>query len=461
MKEYDIVIIGAGSGGLVAATTAKRKGLKTALIEKNKIGGECTHYGCVPSKALLNSAKMFEATKRLSEKYGINGINISGNLDFGKVMEHVDSIVQGVYAGETPDIFEKQGIDVFIEKDGARFLDSNKMQIGDEIITFRYAVICSGSSPKTIDIPGSDEVDFLHNENVWAIRELPESIVFIGGGVISAEMGQALANFGSKVYIFDHNDEILKVLDDDAREIIKSSFIKSGIALITSADLKSFIKAGTRTTVTFQQNGKPKEISADKIFLAMGRNPNIAGMDLEKAGIAYTEKGITTNEFLQTSNSAIYACGDVTTPAKFTHTASHQANIVIKNILEGNTKKNDLSILPWAIFTDPEIAHVGFSEEQARQKFGNYIQVFKVEATIDRFVTDGNTTGFLKVIFNEDNLVIGADAIGAHAGEWIQLITLAIKNSISAETMADTIFSYPTYSEIVKKAFTRFLRAKD
>lgn len=462
MKSYDLVVIGAGSGGLVAATTANRHGLKTALLEKNKIGGECTHYGCVPSKALLNSAKMFEATKNLSKKYGIEGIRISGKIDFAKVMEHVDKTVQGIYANETPEIFQKQGIDVYVHKSGAKFIDGNTIQIGEEKFKFKYAVICTGSSPKKLDIQGSNEMEFLHNENFWTIRQLPESVVFIGGGVISAEMGQALARFGSKISILDRNEKILKIADDEVGIFIKGVFEKEGINLLTSATLKELKKSGSKTIIHYEQNGGQKEIETDKIFLASGRQPNIFGMDLEKAGIEYTEvKGISTNKFLQTTSPHIYACGDVTTPTKFTHTASHQANIVIKNILEDNVKENDLSVLPWAIFTEPEIAHVGLSEKEARAKFGNSISAFRVDANTDRFITDSNAIGFLKVIFNEHNFVIGADAIGAHSGEWIQLLTIAIKNKIPAETFADTIFAYPTYSEIVKKAFTRFLRTKE
>lgn len=461
MKKYDIVIIGAGAGGLVAATTANRKGLKVALLEKNKIGGECTHYGCIPSKALLHSAKMYEATKHLHENYGLNGLQVSGKLNFASVMEHVDTIVRGVYKKESPEIFEKRGIDVYINDIGAKFISKSSVKIGDDILDFKYAVICTGSSPQKINVPGSEEIDFLHNENFWEIRKLPESIIFIGGGVVSAELGQALSRFGSKVSILDRNPRILKPVDDDAAEIIINIFKKENIEIISSAALNYFRKENEKVVAGFIENGEKKEISAEKIFLATGRQPNVTGLDLEKAEIEFSEKGIVTNAFLQTSTPTIYACGDITASLKFTHTASYQANIIVENILNGNKKENDLSIFPWAIFTEPEIAHVGLSEKQARGKFGDNISIFKVDANIDRFITDKNTVGFLKVIFNSDNLVIGADAIGAHAGEWIQFLTVAIKNKIPAKNFADTIFVYPTYSEIVKKAFTRFLRSKE
>ena len=460
MNDYDVVVIGAGSGGLVAATTAKRRGLTVALLEKNKIGGECTHSGCIPSKALLHSAKMMEATKHLKDDYGLKGLEITGTANFSAVMEHVDSIVQGVYKSETPQVFEQQGIDVFVNKTGVKFNDAHTLQIGSEILKFKNAVICTGSSPKQLIISGSEELSFLDNENFWALRKLPESIIFIGGGIISAELGQALTRFGSKVTIIDRNPAILKPVDDDAREIILDIFKKEGIQIIYDAVLKKVSNGITEKTITYLRNNDEYEISAESIFLATGRQPNVAGLDLEKAGISYSENGIETNSFLQTSVPHIYCCGDVTSSQKFTHTASYQAGVVIENILNRNKKTNDTSVLPWVIFTEPEIAHVGLSEKEAKEKFDDKVVVFKVDANMDRFITDKSTTGFLKVIFNEENIVIGADAIGAHAGEWIQLLTIAIKNKIPAESFADTIFAYPTYSEIVKKAFTRYLRSK-
>ena len=417
MINYDVVVIGAGSGGLVAATSAKRKGLKVALLEKNKIGGECTHSGCIPSKALLHSAKMYEATKHLKEDYGLEGLEITGKANFSAVMEHVDSIVQGIYMNETPEVFEQQGIDVFVNETGAKFIDAHTLQIGSDVLQFNYAVICTGSSPRKLTIDGSEEMAFLDNENFWNSRKLPESIIFIGGGIISAEMGQALARFGSRVTILDRNPAILKPVDDDAREIIVDIFKKEGIRIIYDAELKKVSNGTTEKTITYLQNNEEYEISAESIFLATGRQPNVAGLDVEKAGITYSENGIPTNSFLQTSVPHIYCCGDVTFPQKFTHTASYQAGVVIDNILNDNKTINDLSILPWVIFTEPEIAHVGLSEKEAKEKFDDKVVVFKVDANMDRFITDKSTTGFLKVIFDEKNLVIGADAIGAHAGE--------------------------------------------
>lgn len=455
MLSYDLVVIGAGSGGLVAATSGHRKGLKTALIEKNKIGGECTHYGCVPSKALIHAASHFHHLKHLSEY----GIEVGGaKADFGQVMEKVDEIVQGIYQHETPEVFEKMGIDVYVDQSGASFLDPHTIQIGDTMLQAKHVVISTGSSPYVAPFPGIDQVKILHNENFWELREHPGKVVFIGGGVISVELGQALARLGCEVCIMERNSRVLKVTDPEIGNYITEVLEKEGIQLITDVNIQRF--SGSNT-LEYEHGGELHTLRADHFFLATGRRPNIYGLNLEAAGVAYSNRGIETNEFLQTTADHIYACGDVTTPLKFTHTASHQANICIANILDPQSTSNDLSVFPWAIFSEPQIGHVGLTEKEAIEQYGaSEIQTFTVKASIDRFITDQKTGGMLKVIFNAKDLVLGAEAVGAHAGEWIQFLTLAIKNKIPAAQMADTIFSYPTYAEIVKKVFSRYLRTK-
>ena len=455
---FDIAVIGAGSAGLVVATSANRLGLKTILIEKNKIGGECTHYGCVPSKALIHTAKTYKSFQQ-AETLGLPSVTTQP-LDFAAVMQGVDEVVQGIYQHETPDVFEKQGITVLVDPLGARFLDATRLQVGSKIIQAKFIVICTGSSPRQLQIPGSEKVPFLHNENFWELRKMPTSLCFIGGGVIAAELGQAMHRLGSKITIVDLSNRILQVVDSEIADFLIRDFEKDGIEMVTNVKPKRFDLEAGEPILVVETGGLEQKIKASHYFSAIGRTPHVWGMDLEKAGVVFDDKGIKTNEYLQSSAPNIYACGDVTAAQKFTHTASHQANVVLHNILHQNNKKDDLSLLPWAIFTDPEIAHIGLSEQDAQLKFGDGIQVFRVNASIDRYLTDRNAVGLLKVIFDDKDQVVGADAIGQHAGEWIQLITLAIKNKISAQDMADTIFAYPTYSEIVKKAFTRFLRTK-
>ena len=455
MKKYDLIVIGAGSAGLVAATTAHRAGLKTALIEKRKIGGECTHSGCVPSKAILNLAKSYSAVNHINE-IGFATVKKS-KVKFEKVMEHVHSIIDGIYEHETPDIFQKMGIDTIVDTAGAVFIDANTIKIGRKKLAFKNCIICTGSSPRIIPFKGSEDTTFLTNDNFWEIKKQPKSIVFIGGGVISVELGSALAQMGTKVTILEVAPRILGAVDEEVATYMTKVLEDQGIKIITNVNILSFNKE----KVSLEVEGKKKTIKADAYFQAVGRVPNVSSLGLEEVGIKYDRKGLTTNRYLQTNLKHIYACGDCTTPFKFTHTASHQANICVHNVLNKKKKINDLTVLPWAVFTNPEIGHVGLTEQEAKDKFGaENIAVFKVNASIDRYITDQKTGGFLKVIFNKKDRVIGADAVGTHAGEWIQLLTIAIKNNIPAAKMADTIFPYPTYGEIVKKAFTRYLRTK-
>ena len=459
MTKYDLCVIGAGSGGLVAATTGNRLGLKTILLEKHKIGGECTHSGCVPSKAIIQSAKQYYAMQHAG-RYGLPSFNGEADFDFAAVMEHVDAVIQSIYQHETPDVFRNMGIDVIVDPAGAEFLSPTQIRIGNVTFEAAHTIICTGSSPEKADPEGHQAVDLLNNENFWDLRRQPQSITFIGGGIISAELGQTMRRFGSEVHIVERNRRILKTVDDDVAQAMIAIFEAEGIRLYPQSQVATCHKTDRGAVALSLATPKgPVELETEALFVAAGRVPNIAGLHLENAGVAYDEQGVIVNDYLQTSAPHIYACGDVASAAKFTHVASHQATICVHNILHGNTRENDLSVLPWAIFTDPEITHVGLGEQEARAQ-GIDIEVLTVHATLDRFVTDGKTTGFVKIILDEDDRILGADAIGARSGEWIHLIALALRTEMSIRAFADTILAYPTFSEIVKKAFVRYLRTK-
>jgi len=285
--------------------------------------------------------------------------------------------------------------------------------------------------------------------------------VFLGGGVISVELGQSLARFGSSVTIIDRNPRILKAADEAVSVLATETLQKEGIQILTNAEVAMCrqVESG-KINLSIVQNGQPKEMTAEHIFVALGRVPNTNGLGLEKANVTYSGKGIEVNDFLQTSTPNIYACGDVASPAKFTHMASYQAEICVENILNGNHVENDYSIVPWAIFMEPEIGHVGLSEAEARRKFGEVFVSQVNTNSVDRFITESETVGFLKIVMDKNDVILGADAIGVHAGEWIQFLTLAIKQKLTLQSLAETIFVYPTFSEIVKKAATRYLRTK-
>jgi pyruvate/2-oxoglutarate dehydrogenase complex dihydrolipoamide dehydrogenase (E3) component len=460
MKQYAIAVIGGGSGGLVAALTAKRRGARVALLEKNKVGGECTHSGCIPSKTLISSARLYHALRQTAA-HGLPSAELETNLDFARVMEHVDSVVQIVYRNEQPEHFRDLGIDVYLHPSGAQFTSSNEIHIGSDTVRADYSVIATGSSPRMISHEGSESLQALTNENFWELRKQPRSIAFLGGGVISVELGQSLARFGTHVTIVERNSRILHRIDEEVGELAADSLRREGVQILTDSEVVSCQQLGPdHIKINIVQNGVHQELFAESIFAALGRTPNCGGMRLERAGVQYTRSGIVTNEFLQTTAPNIYACGDVTTPAKFTHVASYQADICVENILQGNHRVNDLSAVPWAIFMEPEIGHIGLTEMQARRKHGKVNVSCVNTASVDRFITESETAGFLKLVLDENDVILGADAIGAHAGEWVQFFTLAMKSKMSIQTIADTIFTYPIFSEIVKKAVTRYLRNK-
>ena len=460
MSKYDIAVIGAGSGGLVVALEGSRRGARVALLENRKVGGECTHYGCVPSKALLATSRVYQGMKE-APRLGLPQTAPAADFDFCKVMEHVASVVDGVYLGEQPKRLRSERLDVIVHPSGARFQDATHIAIGDDVLEADHVVIATGSSPRMPVVDDPDPRHFLNNENFWALRELPRSIVFLGGGVISVELGQALSRFGSQVTIIQRGPRILKAADQEVGALATELLTREGIRVFTDTEVVACDHLDADTIgVTVDQGGVRKVIETEAVFAAMGRLANTAGVDLEKAGVEYTGRGIVTNEYLQTSAPSIYACGDVTSAAKFTHVASHQARICLDNILEGKQRVNDLSIVPWAIFSEPEIAHVGLSEAEAHEK-GLDVDVFRVGTdSVDRFICESKTTGFVKVVFDADERIVGADAIGAHAGEWIQFFTLAMKTGIEASRLGEMIFIYPTFSEIIQKSVTRFLRSK-
>lgn len=457
MSNYDIVILGAGGGGITAAFEAQRHGAKVALLEKHKIGGECTHSGCVPSKALIDVAKHYHALQT-GHLHGLAKTTPGAPFDFAAAMEHVKSIIDGIYAHEQPKRFNDLGIDTFISDTGASFIDKNTVSIGGKQVRGDNIIISTGSGPRLLPTEGDKPVEFLTNENFWGLREQPQSVAFLGGGVISAELGQALARFGTQVTIIDRQPRILSAVDDEVAGYLIERFTDMGIEMVTNANARvCSTDADGKVCLQIETNGQTSKRQVDKLFVAIGRVPHLDGLNLENAGVEYTRHGVTVNDTMQTSADNIYAVGDVASRAKFSHVANYQAEIVVRNILGNSNRTIDINPLPWAIFTDPEVGHVGLTEAQAKEKHQG-VQTFKVDAATDRFITDSKTGGFLKIVMDADNRIVGATGVGAHAGEWVQFFTLAIKQNLRAEDIADTIFAYPTYAEIAKKACSRFLR---
>jgi pyruvate/2-oxoglutarate dehydrogenase complex dihydrolipoamide dehydrogenase (E3) component len=459
MRPYDVAVVGSGAAGLTAALTARRRGARVAMMEHRKIGGECTHFGCVPSKSLLAISKLAEAM-RTAPRYGLKGFDPSARLDFATVMNHVAEIVEEIYLHEQPQQFEDLDIDVFIDPGGARFLDPHRLQIGDVVIESEYVVLSTGSSPKRVPDIADRPLVFLDNENFWELREAPRSIAFLGGGVVSVELGQALARLGVPVTILQRGPRIIGATDPDIGAVISDTLQVDGVRIFTNAEVLACEALGDGSiAVHVMQNHSPKQLSVGAVFAAMGRLPNVDGLDLAVAGIEYSTSGVVTDAYLRTTQPHVYAAGDILGGAQFTHVAGYQGELVIDNIL-GRRRKNDLSLLPWAIFTDPEIGHVGLNETAARARHGE-INVLRFDAGADRFQAESRTDGFLKVILDANDTILGAEGVGIHAGEWVQFISMAMQNDLSIRDIARTMFVYPTFAEIAKKPITRYLRAKE
>lgn len=455
MKEYDVCVIGAGSAGLVAATTANRLGAKTSLVESNIIGGECLNSGCIPSKTFLYSANLFYNSRKAGELGLPTGIGVKPDL--GKIMEHVRKLINSMAQSENEETFQKMGIDVYPGR--SYFVSKNILSVNGKEISSKYFIICTGSSPIIPHIETLQNVPYLTNENFWDQDELPLRTLIMGAGPIGIELGQALSRLGAEVYIAMRSDAILKKEDDEIALSMKKILMDEGLKFLNNIRIKQFEKDGSRIIVRYDKNGAAVELAVDTVLVAIGRKPNIAGLKLENAGIEYKKEGIIVSDELKTTAENIYACGDVIGKYLFTHAASYYAEIAVNNILK--TKKITISqiVMPWVTFTDPEIAHIGMTEKESREKFTD-INLLHVDATLDRFRTENTTKGFIKIILDKNDTIIGAHALGAHAGEYIQNLTLAMQHNITIQQLSGTIYPYPTFSEIVKKAFSRYLRTK-
>jgi pyruvate/2-oxoglutarate dehydrogenase complex dihydrolipoamide dehydrogenase (E3) component len=446
--DYDIVIIGGGAAGLSAASKAIETGAKAVIVEKDKLGGVCTWSGCIPSKALLKSAKVFSDTLQLSE-FGISpGMANSYNADM--VMSHVRSIIIKMGEHAAPEYYEQGGMNVLFGK--AVFIDGHTVRVNEETVTGRHFLICTGSRPQIPPIEGLREVDYLTNKNLFDLNYLPASIAILGGGPIGVEIGQALLLLGVKVTIIETADRLLPREDRETAVVLEEMLLRNGLKVCTGSKTVRFSKTDGQTEVTIEDRaGNRSGSTVERVLVATGRLPEIEELQLGKAGIQYTSKGIVTDDSMKTSVENIYACGDAVGPYKFTHMAAYQAGIAMENILFGKNTKADYHSVPWCIFTKPELAHFGPTEEEARAQYGNTIQVYRAEyKNNDRAISDLEDAGFAKVICDLQGHILGAHVVGAKADEVIHEYILAKANGITLDRLSKAIHIYPTISRIIK-----------
>lgn len=445
---YDLIVIGGGSGGLTAGAFAGELGRKVALIEREKLGGDCTWTGCIPSKTLLKVAKVAQ-TARTAGKYGIS---VSEPVvDMAAVREHVQKAIHHVYALETPEEVEKRGVEVVTGE--ARFLDAERVQVGERIMRAKKFVIATGGSPAIPPIDGIENVTYFTNRNLFENSRLPDHLLVIGAGPIGMEMAQAYRRLGAQVTVI--GEKVMPRDEPEASALMKQIFAAEGVRMIETS-VTAAAQSGETITLTLKDG---QQVQGDMLLVAAGRVPNVAALDLDKAGVSYGAQGITVNRQLQTNIPHIYAIGDVTTAPKFTHYAGFQGSIVGRNVLLPIFKGDGHeTVLPWVTFTDPEVAHVGMTEAEARKTYGDAVKTFMFSLEEgDRSAAEDDTQGFIKLVYKGRLELIGATIVAARAGEMLLEYQLIIKKKVSLRAMVSLMHAYPTYSDVAKKALAKLL----
>ncbi len=456
--DRNIVVIGAGSGGLVAAYIAAAVKARVTLIEKHKMGGDCLNTGCVPSKALIRSAK-FAAQLKRGEEFGFSGVQ--GEVDFAKVMERVQNVIADIEPHDSVERYTKLGVEVI--QGEARIVDPYTVEVNGQRYTTRNIIVAAGARPFVPPIPGLQEAGYLTSDNVWEIRERPERLVVLGGGPIGSELTQSFARLGSKVTQVEMAPRIMGREDPEIADAVKAKFIAEGIDVRVNTKAKEVRVEGGEKVLIAEHEGEDVRIPFDRILVAVGRAANVTGYGLEELGVTLTgRKTIEVNEFLQTNFPNIYAVGDVAGPYQFTHTAAHMAWYASVNSLFGRFKKFrvDYSVIPWATFTDPEVARVGLNEMEAKEKGIQYeVTTFGID-DLDRAIADGEAHGVVKVLtVPGKDKILGVTIMGDHAGDLIAEYVAAMKHKIGLNKILGTIHIYPTLAEANKYAAGEWKRA--
>jgi len=446
MAKYDMAIIGGGSGGLTAARVATALGANVLLVDKERLGGDCLNYGCVPSKSLIHVARIVQKARE-SASLGIMTANLSVNM--ASVSEYVQRVIDRVAEGEK---VYTEGVTVKFGQ--ITFKSATELVLNGEIFTSRNTLIATGSRPVMPRVEGLEEVGYLTNESVFDLMNLPSSIVIVGGGPVGVELSQAFERLGAKVTIIQEQERILPREDPEVSEAVARVLISEGIDIVTNARFVKAGRSGNKKVATARKGDQLLNFEADEIVLAVGRQPNIEGLNLEAAGIKYDKKGIKVDDYLQTSASNILAIGDVIGGYLFTHVAVYQAGVAVRNALVPLARKKvDYRVVPWCTFTDPEAARVGLTPEDAEKQY-KQVRIVKFPwAEIDRAQAENETIGFIKLVLaGKKDEIVGAHMVGARAGEMLGEMALAMQHNLTLNDILGTIHVYPTMNTGIQQA---------
>ena len=447
--DFDMVVIGGGAAGLTAAGMSASLGAKTALIEAGKLGGDCTWTGCVPSKTLLKAAQVVHSM-RTADRYGLRAAK--PEFDFARVIEHVHATREHIYEdADSPPVLEKLGVEVIAAR--ASFLDPHRLRLADRNgtvaeVSSRYVVIATGSEPSLPPVEGLAKVDYLTNETIFSLSELPERLIVVGSGPTGVEMAQAFRRFGSEVTMVSFEDTLLARDDRELRTELGRVLESEGVRFFLNTTVRQIEKSGGGVRIMAENLSTPGRVAleGDAILFATGRRATLEGLNLDAAGILFKNSGVQVDRRCRTSQKNIFACGDVTGRYPFTHMAEHMAKVAVSNALLRLPMSLDFQHATWCTFTDPELAHLGANEEELKKKKINY-NVYRFPfSKIDRARTDNQTAGMVKVLAKDfTGRILGAGILGAHAGEMISEFAVAMRNGVTLRRIADTIHPYPTY----------------
>lgn len=453
MEKFNLAVIGAGSGGLVCAAGASGLGAKVLLVERHRMGGDCLNTGCVPSKALLRSAKI----AHLSRCAGEFGVQVGAvQVDFRAVMERVARVRATIAPHDSVERF--RGMGVRVEFGSGMLASAREVEVNGKRFRAKRIVIATGSRPRRLSLPGVEAQDCLTNETVWDLRELPARLVVLGGGPIGVELAQCFRRLGSEVTLVSKTDRLLPRDDAEASGWVQRVFEREGISILLGA---SATAAKGRVLQVKTRLGAIREIPFDKLLVAIGREANVEGLGLEKLGIACNENGIEVDSHLETHRRGIYACGDVAGPFLFTHMADYQARLILRNALFPGASALDYRAVPWCTFIDPEIAQVGLNEPMAKS-LGIPYQVTRYDlAQLDRAICEGADEGFVKVLTEpKSDRLLGATVVGEHAGDWIHELALALRAGVGLSGIAAMVHAYPTWAEGPKRVADAWRRRR-
>jgi len=458
---YNVIVIGAGTAGLVTAAGTAGLGGRVALIERNLMGGDCLNFGCVPSKALISSARLIQQIRE-SKKWGLDGQE--PRFVFERVFERMRTRRAKIAPNDSQERFESLGVDVF--RGEAHFISPHEIEVDGQRLSAKNFVIATGSRAAIPKIEGIDKVPYFTNETIFdELKEKPERIIVLGGGPIGCELGQVLARLGVKVTILQRASQLLPREDSDVAEVLQRQLEREDVRIEFGAEAKTAARNGNSVRVDcLRKDGSSFQLNADALLVAAGRIPNIDKLNLDAAGVRFNKRGVIVNEYLQTSQLHIYAAGDIAGSFQFTHLADAHARVVVRNILmplQLLRQKTETAVLPWVTYTDPEIAHVGFGEREA-QKSNIAYDLFVVPLEeVDRAVVESEEIGFAKVLAAKDSdKILGVTIVGARAGDLIHEFVLAMKTGIGLGTVASTIHAYPTFAELARKVGDKYNRTR-